>query len=65
MNCVSPAPGAVLLQFYTTGRVLLVLFRGVIATLALSAGEQNVDTHAVTPRFPSQHRHQRYGHLRG
>ena len=35
-------PGTILLDFKTTGSVLLVLHRGVVATLALSAGEQDI-----------------------
>ena len=65
VNRVGSAPRAELFQFDTTGRVLLVLDRGVIAALAFGASEQDVDAHGFTPRFPSQHQRRRYDHLRG
>ena len=65
VNRVGSAPGAELFQFDTTGRVLLVLDRGVIAALAFGASEQDVDALGFTPRFPSQHQRRRYDHLRG
>ena len=42
---VLAAPRAVLLQLHTIGVVLLVLISGVVAALALSAGESNQSTH--------------------
>lgn len=48
---VFPVPGAVLLQLHSAGGVLLVLDRGVIAPLALGAGEQNVDAHDLLHDF--------------
>ena len=41
VNRVGSAPGAELFQFDTTGRVLLVLDREVVALLALAAPECN------------------------
>ena len=58
-------PGAILLDFKTTGSVLLVLNRGVVAALALSAGEQDIHAHGITPRFQSPRRNRRCGRLRG
>ena len=58
-------PGTILLDFKTTRSVLLVLHRGVVATLALSAGEQDIHAHGITPRFRSRRRNPRYGRLRG
>ncbi len=51
MSRVGSAPGAVLLQLDAGGGVLLVLDRGVVATLALGAGEQNVDAHGLLHNF--------------
>ena len=45
VNRVGSAPGAELFQFDTTGRVLLVLDRGVIAALALRARQSDQRTH--------------------
>ena len=39
------APRAILLELHAVGRVALVLIRGVVATLALGAGESNLCTH--------------------
>ena len=58
-------PGTILLDFKTTSGVLLVLNRGVVATLALGASEQNVHAHGTTPRFRSPRRNPRCGRPRG
>ena len=58
-------PGAVLHDLKTTGSVLLVLNRGVVAALAFRASEQDVHAHGITPGFRSPRRSRRYGRLRG
>ena len=48
MQRVLLVPRAIFFNFKTTGRVFLVLPSRVIATLALGAGENDIDAHNIT-----------------